>query len=226
MGHLSTVLAFAFLGSAPAVARAQAPIVLAAEGQPDRFTIMNLGAEPILVDFLAMLACEVDHSVIGTIYAIPSLGFYKFHVPPGVAAGSLSFRVHQLACEGIKCAGGATDAIPPSNSVREVVIRDDGGQLRKTVFTASWDAANNVSYAVSCNELAGQAFNFTLSNGALSKTVRVSGFAVDPGSQLIVIGPPPLTSTTDLVPDPTFSPPGVFPEPPAWQSTPTLTTPL
>ena len=226
MGHLSTVLAFAFLGSAPGVALAQAPLVLAAEGQPDRFTIMNLGADPILVDFLAMPASQVDHSVLGTTYTIPSLGYYKFHVPPSVAAGPLSFRVHQLGCTGLRCAGGATDAVPGSMSVREVVIRDDGGQLRKTVFDARWDAANNVSYAVSCNELSGQPLSLTLMNGGLSKTVTVSGFAVDPGNQLIVIGPPPLTSTTDLVPDPTFSPPGVFPEPPAWQTTPTLTTPL
>ncbi|MCI0589182.1 MAG: hypothetical protein L0323_20385 [Planctomycetes bacterium] len=223
MGRIAVALAFVFLSAA---GHAQSPIVMAAETHADSFTVMNLGGDPIVLDFLPMPASEVDHSVLGTFHTLPSLGYWKFHLPPEIAAFPLSFRVHQARCDGARCAGGATDLVPAPSSVRDIVIRDDGAALRKTVFDVAWDASGNVTYCVSANELPSVPFDMVLTDGIHSKTITVDGFSVNPGSQLVVVNPPPLVPPTDGILDPSVEVPGVLPTGGPWVVTQTFHSPF
>jgi len=191
-------------------------IVVSAEAHVDSMTVMNLGADPILVDFVAQPAWEVDHSVLGTAYTIPSIGIFRWHIPATTAAGPLSFRVHELRCDGTtRCAGEATDIVPPSGT-RNVVVRDSNGELYKTVFDVTWDESDTDHYVVTENGLPAQTLSLVLTDGTNARTIQVDDTTVNPGDQTIVIGIPPLVSPAAGILDPFVQPPTVYPEVPMW----------
>jgi hypothetical protein len=211
----------ALVGSASA-----AVIVVSAEAHVDSMTVMNLGEESILVDFLAQPASQVDHSVLGTTYAIPSVSIFRWHIPSATASGPLSFRVHEMRCDGTtRCAGEATDIVP-SSGTRNVVVRDSNGTLYKTVFNISWDEDSHESYAVLENALPSQALSFVLTDGVAARTITISDNEVDPGNQTVVIGAPPLVSPQSGILDPFVHPPSVYPQVPIWGADSTFGDPL
>jgi hypothetical protein len=187
---------------------------------------MNLGEHPLLFDLVDMTAASVDHSVLGATYTAQPLGYYKFAIPPEVASQPLSIRIHEIRCDGLRCAGEATDVVPASEAARSILLRDDGTALRKTVVDAQWNLLNQVSWTVSCNQLPNEPLLLHLTDGLLSRTVTVSGTSVDdPNSLLIVVGHPPLVEPTAGILDPYVQPPSVHPTPPPWTDVHTFSSP-
>ncbi len=206
---------------------AQSPIVAVCEARSGSLAVMSLGDHPLLFDLVEMPAASVDHSLLGASYTAQPLGYYKFSLPPTLGCQALSIRFHEMRCDGIRCAGEATDIVPPSGGIRSVILRDDGTGIRKTVVDATWDLLNQVSWSVQCNQFPEEPAVLHLTDGVLSRTVTVSGTSVDdPDSQTIVVGAPPSVLPTAGYQDSCLQPPDVYPTPPPWTDVQTFVFPF